>query len=106
MSLTLEIDGVLVPEEQLFQYRVDSPQDGFSLTIAPNNPFGITPELLNPPTLTLPATATSVAAGYWVLLNPLPPGEHTIEFGGIATFPGAGTFRTNVTYLLNVVPSA
>jgi hypothetical protein len=106
-SLTLEIDGVQVPAEQLFQYRVESAnKNGFSLTIAPNNPFGITPEFLNPPTLTLPATATSVAAGYWVLLNPLPPGEHTIEFGGIATFPAAGTFRTSVTYLLNVVPSA
>jgi hypothetical protein len=104
-SLTLEIDGVPVPTAKLFQYRAESPKDGFSLTIAPNNAFGLTDATMVPPPVPLPATVTSVAAGYWALLHPLPPGEHTIKFGGTLTFPNGATFRTGVTYLLNVVPS-
>jgi hypothetical protein len=103
-SLTLEIDGVPVPEEKLFQYRAESPKDGFTLTIAPNNAFGLNQDTMVPPPVTLPATVNSVAAGYWALLHPLPPGEHTIKFGGLAEFPDGSTFRTGVTYLLNVVP--
>jgi hypothetical protein len=103
-SLTLEIDGVPVPKEKLLQYRAESLRDGFSLTIAPNNAFGLTQDTMVPPPVSLPATVTSVAVGYWVLLHPLSPGEHTIKFGGSVTFPNSGTFRTGVTYLLNVVP--
>ena len=103
-SLTLEIDGVPVPKEKLFQYRAESPRDGFSLTIAPNNAFGLTQDTMVPPPVSLPVTVDSVAAGYWALLHPLPPGEHTIKFGGTLTFPNSDTFRTGVTYLLNVVP--
>jgi hypothetical protein len=79
------------------------------LTIAKNNAFGLTDEC--PPQGTqvcppkpLPQTVNSVAAGYWALLHPLSPGKHTIKFGGTATFPDGSTFRTGVTYLLNVVP--
>ena len=43
-SLTLEINGVPVPKEKLFQYRGESPRDGFTLIIAPNNAFGLTEE--------------------------------------------------------------
>lgn len=105
-SLTLEIDGVSVPKEKLLQYRAESLRDGFSLTIAPNNAFGLNENTMVPPPVSLPATVDSVAVGYWALLHPLPPGEHTIKFGGSITFPEqiSGTFRTSVTYLLNVVP--
>ena len=103
-SLTLEIDGVSVPMEKLLKYnRAESPGDGFSLTIAPNNAFGLTQDTMVPPPVTLPATVNSVAVGYWALLDHLSPGEHTIKFGGSISFP-SGTFRTSVTYLLNVVP--
>jgi hypothetical protein len=106
-SLTLVIDGVQVPLDQLYQNKVESANNnGFSLTIAPNNPFGLNEATMVQPPVPLPATVTSVAAGYYILLNPLQPGEHTIEFGGIATFPDGSTFRTGVTYLLSVVPSA
>jgi hypothetical protein len=106
-SLTLEIDGVSVPKEKLLQYnRAESPGDGFSLTIAPNNAFGLNANTMVPPPVTLPATVNSVAVGYWALLHSLAPGEHTIKFGGSITYPEqiSGTFRTSVTYLLNVVP--
>ena len=105
-SLTLEIDGVSVPKEKLLQNnRAESPGDGFLLTIAPNNAFGLTQDTMVPPPVSLPATVTSVAVGYWALLHPLSPGEHTIKFGGSISFPDSGTFRTGVTYLLDVVPS-
>lgn len=38
-----------------------------------------------------------VAVGYWLLLPPLPPGEHTLHFG-------AQSWGQDVTYNLNVVP--
>ena len=94
-----------VPIEKLLQYnRAESPGDGFSLTIAPNNAFGLNANTMVPPPVTLPATVNSVAVGYWALLHSLPPGEHTIKFGGSITYPEliSGTFRTSVTYLLNV----
>ena len=105
-SLTLEIDGVSVPMEKLLQNnREESPGDGFSLTIAPNNAFGLNENTMVPPPVPLPETVDSVAVGYWALLH-LPPGQHTIKFGGSITFPEliSGTFRTEVTYLLDVVP--
>lgn len=105
-SLTLEIDGVSVPIEKLLQNnRAESPGDGFSLTIAPNNAFGLNANTMVPPPVPLPATVNSVAVGYWALLH-LPPGQHTIKFGGSITYPEliSGTFRTEVTYLLDVVP--
>jgi len=40
--------------------------------------------------------------GYYLLLAPLPPGTHTISFGGNAFF--GGRFSQSITYKLNVVP--
>jgi hypothetical protein len=43
---------------------------------------------------------TGYTDGYWIMLNPLPPGNHTIHFGGsIPKFH----FVLDVTYNLNVV---
>jgi hypothetical protein len=53
-------------------------------------------------------TGPAVANGCWVLLEPLPPGEHEITFGG--TFPldpaifGVDSFTQNATYTLTVEP--
>jgi hypothetical protein len=51
-------------------------------------------------------TSPSVAAGYYVLLAPLPVGKHTLHFGGIADFSslGAGRFIQNIHYEITVVP--
>jgi hypothetical protein len=111
-SLTLEIDGVSVPMKKLLEFnRAESPGDGFLLTIAANNAFGLTeaspPQSVSPPVpLPTEPPVDSVAVGYWALLHPLSPGEHTIKFGGSITYPEqiSGTFRTSVTYLLNVIP--
>ena len=45
------------------------------------------------------ATSPSIADGYWVLLHPLPPGQHQITFGG--SIPN---FETSVTYNFVVQP--
>ena len=46
-----------------------------------------------------PAVLQGVIDGYWLLLAPLPPGEHELRFGG--SLPEIG-FATEVTYHLIV----
>ena len=68
-NLHVNIDGYEVMDPE--QYRVDSPAGGFEFTAVENNPVGI------------PAgNGTGVADGFWILLKPLKPGEHTITFSG------------------------
>jgi hypothetical protein len=45
---------------------------------------------------------SSVADGYWLMLKPLSPGRHDVNFGG--TFNAPVNFTTDLTYHLNVVP--
>src|SRR6266480_411010 len=45
-----------------------------------------------------------VTDGYWILLNPLPPGPHTIFFRGLIDSGGGNTFEVQVTYNLTVTP--
>ncbi len=40
--------------------------------------------------------------GHWALLRPLPPGDHTLEFGGTRCVDGEAVFETNATYQLHV----
>jgi hypothetical protein len=84
-SLVATVDGVSVQP-----IRVQSPPGGFQFTAAPNNPFA-----------TPPGVGTGVADGHWLLLHPLPPGEHIITVG--ASIPNFG-FETGVTYNIIVQP--
>jgi hypothetical protein len=84
-SLVATVDGVAVQP-----VRVQSPPGGFQFTAAPNNPFA-----------TPPGAGTGVSDGYWLLLHPLPPGEHIITVG--ASIPNFG-FQTGVTYSIIVQP--
>lgn len=43
----------------------------------------------------------SISDGYWIMLKPLPPGTHTVQFGG--AFPTANV-SVNVIYSLTVTP--
>lgn len=43
-----------------------------------------------------------VTDGYWILMNPLPPGPHTIFIRGLIDFGGGSTFESQVTYNLTV----
>ena len=92
-NLTLNIDGYEV--KNLEQYRIDSPAGGFNLTAVENNPVGI------------PAgNGTGVSDGFWILLKPFKPGEHTITFSGALNFtgvPGLGSIlEYGATYFLDV----
>jgi hypothetical protein len=82
-NLELTIDGVSI--ENLQDFRVLS------------NPFPVKPpedNILGVPSGTYP----SISDGYWAIVESLPVGEHTIEFGGQA--PG---LTVDVTYHLTVV---
>jgi len=79
-SLFATIDGIAVPESDLFSHRELSPLFGF--VAAPDNPFGFPP-----------GPSDGVSDGYWLMLDPLGMGVHTISFGG-ATSSG---FTLDVT---------
>ena len=92
-NLTVNIDGLEIKNPE--QYRIDSPAGGFSLTAVENNPVGI------------PAgNGTGVQDGFWILLKPLKPGEHTITFSGALDFsqvPGINSIlEYGATYFLDV----
>ena len=83
------IDGKDVMNLQNF--RVQSPL--FLITYPPNNVFQVTNDTGIP--------QKAIAEGYWVLLDGLKAGEHTIEFTGGAS---ALNFTTHVTYYLTIEP--
>jgi hypothetical protein len=92
-NLTVTIDGIEVKNPE--QYRIDSPAGGFSLTAVAGNPVFI------------PAgNGTGVQDGFWILLKPLKPGEHTITFSGVLDLPQVPGFtdivQAGATYFLDV----
>jgi hypothetical protein len=87
-NLTVNIDGYEVKKPE--QYRIDSPAGGFNLSAVEGNPVAI-------PT----GNGTGVADGFWILLKPLKPGEHTITFSGALNFTGV-PIEAGATYFLEV----
>jgi len=83
-ELTAVVDGVAIPD--LERYRVQS--DLFTVALPVGNWLDVEP-----------AVTQGVADGYWLLLAPLPVGEHELQFGG--SFPNSD-FSTEVTYHLIV----
>jgi len=92
-SLQLEIDGKSI--DNLEQYRVDSPAGGFEFTAVENNPFA-----------TPVGDGTGVSDGFWILIENLKPGKHTISFSGAIDLnkipPLSGIFEAGATYNLFV----
>ena len=93
-QLKARIDGVDVTD--LNSYRFQSPL--FNLTLSENNIFG------------LPASTTqAVADGFWILLEPLPAGNHEIQFGGglvdVST-TGTVNFATDAVYHITISDTA
>jgi hypothetical protein len=85
--LECEIDGVVL--QDLFSYRVESPEGGFVLNDSPLlADFGF------PPGDRYPA----VADGHWLLIPPLPAGDHVIHFHSEGSFG----FVLDVTYAITV----
>ena len=95
-ELRSEVDGISI--QSLNTYRVQSPL--FRFTLPQNNIFGADPGcylLTQPcsPSLTFDA----VSDGYWIMLAPLPAGQHTVHFS--AKLPSL-SFAVDVTYNLTV----
>jgi hypothetical protein len=84
-DLHATVNGVSIPN--LFSHREISPV--FDLTLAADNIFG------EPAGTYSPATSD----GYWLMLEPLGPGNHVINFGGAATGGGGlSAFSLEITY--------
>jgi hypothetical protein len=73
-SLQVTVDGQALGD--LPRYRAESPL--FSFAYPADNIFGIPGG---------PATGDAVSDGYWIYLNPLSAGEHTVSFSGSFDFP-------------------
>ena len=91
-ELHASVDGQAIPG--LFSRREISPV--FSYTLPANDNiaqfFGV--NISGP-------VSGAVADGYYVMLKPLSPGQHTVNFGGAN--PSAG-FSLDITYNIDVVP--
>ncbi len=91
--LECSVDGV--PLGNLSAYRAESPPGGFVLHIPPGSvltDFGYDPGDRYP----------AVSDGYWLMLPPLPVGEHVIE--SYAALGDPPWFELHVTYYLTVAP--
>jgi hypothetical protein len=90
-SMSLLVDGK--PVNNVLDYYIET--DGFRLTDTDLiDSFG--GEISQP--------NTAFAAGYWVMLNPLTPGRHTITWSARGTNPVAGQLSLDVTYHVTVKP--
>jgi hypothetical protein len=97
-DMFLEIDGQAWSHAELLAY-VGGPTV-FSYTVPPEPNFY---------SICCGASITgtidpSVSHGYWALLDPLPPGSHTLRFGGGSNYAGNPNYPANidVTYELTV----
>jgi hypothetical protein len=95
-ALTLRIDGEdLLPDletmdEELYveilePFTVELGADSWS------SPYG-----------GLPGPRETFINGHWALIEPLPPGDYTLELGGELCYPDDEGFSTAVTYTLHV----
>lgn len=101
-ELHASIDGQ--PVENPFGYRAKSKPFCYTLPATDNiyQFFGLG-DLLTPFACAEGfCVCPAVADGYWLLLNPLPVGQHTINFGGTVGPPN--NFTLNITYNITVVP--
>jgi hypothetical protein len=90
-SMSLLVDGK--PVDDVLDYYFET--DGFRLTdTALIDTLG--GEISQP--------NTAFAAGYWVMLNPLTPGRHTITWSARGANPVAGRLSLDVTYHVTVKP--
>ncbi|HYT92019.1 MAG TPA: hypothetical protein VEL76_25110 [Gemmataceae bacterium] len=87
--LEVTLDGKSLAEGK--GYRVES--DEFSLTGPEKEADAAFPGMVG--------ELRAVSGGYWVMLQPLPPGEHTLRFRGKAEHK-IGPFAVDVTYRLSV----
>jgi len=94
LELHASVDGVLVPalrtHSEVFSFTV--PATGNVLQF-----LGLTIPGANWPSATV---FPAVSDGHWVMVEPLPPGNHLLKFGGISN----NGFTVDVTYHLTITP--
>jgi hypothetical protein len=98
-AMHASIDGT--PVANLNSYRAKSPVFGYSVPLNDNlyQHFGYSvPGSHWPSNYVQPA----VADGYWLFVNPLPPGPHVIKFD--ATVGAPYNFSLDITYNITVQP--
>jgi len=88
------VDGVAIPESELFSHLVDS--SFFDPGIAQPNTLATDLFQVAPPGVSM---APAMSGGYWLMLD-LPTGTHTLTFGGDAT--AFGGISHNVTDTIHV----
>jgi hypothetical protein len=91
------------PLAKLGRFRFVSPQ--FSLTLPVPNVIGIPAGTSSPCPFVpapLPMEMKGVSDGFWVMLRPLPLGQHTIRVGGEFQNTPFGTFGIDMTYDVTV----
>lgn len=95
-ELWVSVDGA--PLQNLWSYRASQ---FFPFTGAIDNPFDTS--CGTPGTCYEGYHESGFTDGYWIFLFPLPPGAHTINFGGHFNLPDWGwEFTVDVTYHLTV----
>jgi hypothetical protein len=77
----------------LFRYRVATPPGGFEVDLPDDNIYALPAGRYSP----------AVADGWWLLLEPLPVGQHTLRFEGGTDDPANPVLSTGVTYTI-IVP--
>lgn len=91
-GLELTLDGEVL-EDDLTVFRATSPE--FAIEVPEDDIFGFNGDTLDP----------GVSDGYWIMLTPLPRGEHELVFGGaVCDAAGVPIFEVDVTYDLYVGP--
>jgi hypothetical protein len=92
LSLILTIVGQI---QQIEKYRVHS--SAFNVTFPENGLYG-----------TKAGPTRAVSDGYYLIFEPMPPGEHEIDIKSSLTNPTTGIlfFADEVKYHLNVVAEA
>ncbi len=98
-----ELDGVRVLDSPdlagAFRYRAVSPEFAYALPAdSVYNASFCAPEAQMPARLVDPMAAD----GIWMMIGPMPPGGHTLRFGG--TFPVPNLFHLDIVYHIEVLP--
>lgn len=89
-QLEVVVDGRFL--NNLFSYRATSRLFSFTAN----------PSLVTFDSCVTGTSQYGVTDGYWILLRPLSPGQHTIFFRAVIDFGGGNTFEQQVTYNLTV----
>lgn len=105
-NMTVTIDNKTIPTPNIKNFRQTS-TSFFTVTLPPSNLFVVLPpSVVLPPKMYFPNNPVWVQDGYYVMLNNLSLGTHTLHFHGeIPPIPNLGLLKLtgDVTDTLNVV---